>query len=140
MWACFAGAEGAAFGVMHHHSLISSIVQVLITGVSVLIVGKLLPGVRVKSYASAVFFAIVLAVFNVIAWTLLAPLTVTFSVLTLGIGAVIINTILFMLADVVVPGIEVSGFFTALFASLGVKFFDWALSGLLHFFLGKNAF
>jgi putative membrane protein len=127
--------EGAALRTMQHSALAQFVVRLLLTGVSVLIVGKLLPGVRVKSYGSAVFFAFVVGILNAIAWTLLAPLTVTFSILTLGIGAIVINTVLFMIADAVVEGVAFAGFFTAMFASFGVTVINWVM-GL---FFGKWA-
>lgn len=120
---------------MQHSSLLQSIVHLLLTAVSVLLVSKILPGIRVKSYGSAVFFAFVVGILNAIAWTFLSPLTVTFSVLTLGLGALVINAILFMIADAVVSGVELSGFFTAMFASLGVTVINW----VMHLFLGKWA-
>ncbi len=125
---------------VQHSSLLVSIVHLLITGVSVLLVGRLLPGVRVKSYGSALFFAFVVGILNAIAWTLLAPLSWTISVLTLGLGALVINGVLFLIADAVVPGVEISGCLTAALASLGVTFFNWALNWLLHLVLGKGAF
>jgi putative membrane protein len=118
-----------------HHSLAQSIAHVLLTGVSVLIVSKLLPGVKVKSYGSAVLFALVVGILNAIAWTFLAPLTWSFTVLTLGLGALVINGVLFMIADAAVPGVQISGCLTAAFASLGVTAINW----VMHFFLGKWA-
>lgn len=120
---------------MHYSPLVVAIVRLLLTGVSVLVVGKLLPGVRVKSFASAVAFAFVVGILNAIAWTFLAPLSITFSVLTLGFGALVINGVLFLLADAVVPGVEISGCFTAVLASLGVTFVNWAM----HLVLGHWA-
>src|SRR5689334_9482510 len=118
---------------MSHSSLTVSIVHLLLTGVSVLIVGMLLPGVRVKSYGSALMFAFVVGLLNAIAWTLFAPLTITFSILTLGVGALVINGALFMIADKVVKGVEISGCLTAVLASIGVTMVNWAM----HLFVGK---
>jgi putative membrane protein len=121
---------------MHHQSsLVVGIVHLLLTGVSVLIVGRLLPGVRVKSYGSAVFFALVVGVLNAIAWTILAPLTITFSILTLGLGVLVINGLLFLIADKVVAGVEISGCVTAALASVGVTVINW----VMHLFLGNWA-
>jgi putative membrane protein len=121
--------------MQQHQSLAMSIVHLLLTGVSVLVVGKLLPGVRVKSYGSALLFALVVGVLNAIAWTFLAPLTVTFSVLTLGLGALVINGILFMIADAVVPGVQISGCFTAALASVGVTAVNWVIDWALRIVL-----
>jgi putative membrane protein len=124
---------------VHHppgsSSLLVLAVHVLLSGLSVLIVGKLMPGIRIKSYGSAVAFAIVAGFLNAIAWHLLSPLTIPFSVLTLGVGALIINGVLFLIADAVVPGVEISGCVTAALASLGVSF----LNAVMQFFLGKWA-
>jgi putative membrane protein len=120
---------------VHHSPLVVAIVHLLLTGLSVLIVGKLLPGVRVKSYGSAVLFAFVIGLLNAVAWTFLAPLSITFTVFTLGVGALMINGLLFLLADAVVPGVEISGCITAVLASLGVTFVNWAM----HFVVGHWA-
>jgi putative membrane protein len=120
---------------VQHSSLVVAVVHLLLTGLSVLLVGKVLPGVRVKSFGSAVAFAFVVGILNAVAWTLLAPLSITFSVLTLGLGALVINGVLFLLADAVIAGVEISGCFTAALASLGVTFFNWAM----HFVLGRWA-
>jgi putative membrane protein len=115
---------------MHTSSLVLSIVHLLLTGVSVLIVAKLLPGITVKSYGSALAFAFVVGILNAIAWSVLAPLTIAFSVVTLGIGALVINGILFLIAGRVVKGVEISGCVTAAIASLGVTLVN---AGMRHF-------
>jgi putative membrane protein len=120
---------------MQQHSLTQSIIHLLLTGVSVLVVSKILPGVKVRSYGSAVLFAFIVGILNAIAWTFLAPLTWSFTVLTLGVGALVINGLLFLIADAAVPGVQISGCFTAALASVGVTLINW----VMHFFLGKWA-
>jgi putative membrane protein len=120
---------------MAHSPLLLALVHLLITGLSVFIVAKVLPGITVKSYGSAVWFAFVVAILNAIAWRLLAPFSVTFSVLTLGFGILIINGILFLIAGRLSKGVEISGCFTAALASVGVTVMNWAM----HFVFGKWA-
>ena len=121
---------------MHQNStLVSYILQILLTGVSVLIVGKLLPGVKVRSYGSAVLFAFIVSILDVIAWKFLGLLTLPFAVVTAGLGVFVINGILFMIADAAVPGVQISGCVTAVLASVGVTLINW----VMHFFLGKWA-
>lgn len=103
------------------------VLRLLLTGVSVLVVGAILPGIKVKSYGSAVWFALAIGVLNAIAWYLLAPLTWTFAVLTLGLGILVVNTIVFLLAGRVVSGVSISGWFTALLGSLGVSVCNWII-------------
>lgn len=113
------------------NTLVLAVARLLVTGLSVLVVGALLPGIKVKSYGSAVLFALVVGVFNAIAWYLLAPLTWPFAVLTLGLGVLVVNAGVFLLAGRVVSGVQISGCVTAVLASLGVSFVNWILQWLI---------
>lgn len=104
--------------------------HLLVSGLSVFIVAKLMPGMRVKSFGSALVFAVMIAILNAIAWHFLAPLTVTLAVLTLGIGALIVNGILFLIAGKI-SGVEFSGCIVAALASLFVTLVNWALDYVL---------
>src|SRR5262249_37555918 len=115
-------------------SLLLALAHLVLTGVSVYIVAHIMPGARVRSIWSAIFFAFVVAILNAIAWHFLAPLTLTFSVLTLGLGILVINGILFLMAGRV-AGVEFSGCISAAFASLGVTLINWGM----HFILGRWA-
>lgn len=114
--------------------LVVSILRLLVTGLSVLIVGAILPGIKVKGFGSAVLFALVVGVFNAIAWYVLAPLTWPFAVLTLGLGILIVNTVVFVLAGKVVSGVKISGWFSALLGSLGVAL----VNGILGWLMGGH--
>jgi len=120
---------------MSKHDWTLLIVHLLLSGMSVLVVAKLLPGIKVRSYFSAVLFAAAIGVLNAIAWTYLAALTIPLTWMTLGISGLVINGVIFMVAGALVPGVEVSGCLTAMLASLGVTFMNWAM----HFVLGKWA-
>ena len=109
------------------HALALPIAHLLLTGISVLVVAAILPGINVKNYRSALLFAFVLALLNAIVWTLLAPLSWLFTLLTLGIGMPILNTLLFLLAGRVVPGMQVSGCITAGFGALGLSLVNAAM-------------
>jgi putative membrane protein len=115
---------------MHHSSLGLAIVHLLVTGLSVLLVAKVLPGIQVKSYGSAVVFAFVVGIFNAIAWYLLAPLTWTFALLTLGVGVLIVNGLVFLFAGNIV-GVKISGCTTAAIASVCVSILNWIFEGVL---------
>jgi putative membrane protein len=121
---------------MHHFSIVGAILHLLATGLAVLIVGKVMPGITVKSFGSAVWFAFVVAVLNAIVWTVLSPLSYGFAFLTAGIGALILNGIIFLVADKFSSGVEISGCFVAALASLAVSFVGWMINlvvGRIHF-------
>ncbi len=84
--------------------LVQTALRFLVNGVAVLIVATFLPGMKVDRFRDAVLFAVVVAFFNVLAWTVFGLLTIPFSVLTLGIGALIVNGIVFLVADKVDQG------------------------------------
>ena len=115
-------------------SLVVSLAHLLVSGVSVFLVAQFLPGIRIRSFFSAVVFAFVVAILNTIAWHWLALLTVPFSFLTLGIGALVINGVLFLMAGSV-AGIEISGCVTAAIASLAVTLVNGVLRWILDSFL-----
>lgn len=100
------------------------VARALIDGVGVLVVSALLPGMRVKSYPAAVAFAIVVGVLNAIVWHALAFLSVPLTVLTLGFFGVVLNAFVFGIARSIVPGVEISGCLTALFAAVGMACTD----------------
>lgn len=109
------------------HTLVTAIVHLLLTGVSVFIVAKVLPGIRVDSYASAVKFSFVAAVLNAIAWGLFGILTVPFAVLTLGIGGLIVMGLVFLVSAKIVPGVQISGCLTGTLAALCVHAVNWGM-------------
>jgi putative membrane protein len=110
--------------------LLVTLGHLLVSGLSVFIAAKLMPGMRAKSFGAALAFAFIIAVLNAIAWHFLAPLTIAFSVLTLGVGALVVNGILFLIAGKV-SGVEFSGCIVAALASLFVTLINWGIEFVL---------
>jgi putative membrane protein len=107
-------------------------IQVLVTAVAVLVAARIVPGIRVKSFGSAVVFAVVLGVLGVLLHTLLVIIALPFILLTLGLFLIVINGFLFWLADKVVPGVEVDGFGSAILGSLVTSGVSWLVFFLLQ--------
>jgi putative membrane protein len=120
---------------MHHSPLVVWLVHLLLSGVSVFIVAHVMPGMKARSFGSAIWFALAVGFLNMLVWGLLGPMTIPFKWATLGIGGLIINGIIFLVGAKLVGGIEISGCFTAAIASLLVTFVNWGM----HFFFGKWA-
>lgn len=96
----------------------SFLVRMLITSFAVLITGYLLPGVHVDNFLSALILALVLALMNVTLKPLLIILTIPFTVVTLGLFLLVINAIVILISDAIIPGFIVDGFWWALLFSL----------------------
>jgi putative membrane protein len=112
---------------MLHH-----LVRFALNGVAVVIVAALLPGMRVRSYLDAFLFAIVVAVLNVLAWKVFALLTIPFAIVTIGIGYFIVNGLIFLIAQKVVRGVEISGCLVAAIAAFLVSLVNGAISAIFH--------
>ena len=91
------------------------LVNLLITAVVVYVLSKLLePHVVINSFTTAIIFALVLAFLNAIVKPILVILTLPITIVTLGLFLLIINIIIIKLADSLVDGIYVDGWFWAL--------------------------
>lgn len=94
------------------------LIRTLLSSIAVIIVSYLLPGVDVESFFVAVIVAVLLSLLNMTVKPLLIILTIPLTVFTLGLFLLVINALIIMLADGVVPGFEVNGFWWALLFSL----------------------
>ena len=104
--------------------------HLLLTGVSVLVVARILPGFAVASYAAAVLFAVVLAVLNALVWYFLGAQAVS-AFMASGVASVILNGLMFYAASRLVPGVERAGCISAALAALGVAFLNSVMQGFL---------
>ncbi len=90
----------------------------LVMTISIFALSQILPGFRVDGWIPAFFAALVLGVVNVIVKPILFVLTLPFTILTLGLFLFVLNAICLWIVSVVVPGFAITGFGTALIASL----------------------
>jgi putative membrane protein len=107
---------------MTHH-----IIHLLVFAVAVLLTAKVVPGIRVKSFGSAVFFAFVLAVLNKLLFNLLVFLSFPMIVLSLGLFLLVINAFLWILADKLSSGVEIDGFGSAILGSIVTSIINFAI-------------
>ncbi len=90
------------------------LINILITAVVVYGLSKLLePHVFINSYTTAIIFALVLAVLNVLVKPLIIILTLPLTIITLGLFLLVVNVIIILLADKFVSGIKIEGFLWA---------------------------
>ena len=111
--------------------LAAMLLHLLLTGVSVFIVAKVLPGIEARSFRSALWFAFLVAVLNAVMTAVFWPLTIPFKVLTLGLGGFLLNGLVFLAAGRISGGVRVSGCLTGVLASIAVTFLTGVLRHLL---------
>ena len=100
------------------------IIKLLLTAVAVLLTSYVLPGVETDSFGTAILVAALLAVFNVTLKPLIIILTIPITFVTLGLFLFVINALIILLADSVITGFNVDGFWWALLFSLILSFFS----------------
>ena len=105
--------------------------KILLTALAVVILANILPGVTVTSYITAIIVAAVIALLNMFVRPLLVFFTLPATIVTLGLFLFVINAIIILLADKLVDGFTVSGFFTAFFFSILLSIFRAVLFSLL---------
>lgn len=93
-------------------------VRLILSALAVIIASYLLPGVEVDGFFAAIIIALVISLLNFIIKPILVVLTIPLTVLTLGLFLLVINAIIILLADSIVPGFYVDGFWWALIFSL----------------------
>lgn len=106
------------------------VMKLLVSSLAVFIAGSILPGVSVDSFITAVLVAVVLGAVNMILRPILVILTLPITIITLGLFAFILNALLVLLVDYLVPGFRVDGFLTALLFSLVLSIISWFLNSL----------
>src|SRR5690606_31907638 len=94
------------------------ILRILLSAIAVVILSKILPGVGVDSYTTAIIVAIVLSLLNFIVKPVLVILTLPVTILTLGLFLLIINAIIILLTDYFIDGFQVNNIWWAFFFSL----------------------
>lgn len=99
----------------------------LLNSVAVFATAKILPGVEIKNFWSAIVVAALLAVVNTFLTPILQFIALPISILTLGLFALVINTLMIMLVDALVDGFKIKNFWWALFFGIVMS----VISGVL---------
>lgn len=106
------------------------IVKLIVNGFAVMVTAYLLPGVKVDGYMAAVVLAVVLGILNVIVKPVLQILALPITILTLGLFSLVVNALVIMLADKLVSGFSVAGFWWAMAFSLVLSLVSSFLNSL----------
>jgi putative membrane protein len=94
------------------------IIEVLLMGLAFFIGAKLVPGVEVTGYASALGAAVLIALANATIGFILRLLTFPINFLTLGLVSFIITVLMILLVDSMMTSFNTSGFFAAAFLAI----------------------
>ena len=93
----------------------------LVLALGVMLATRIVPGITCQDGATLLIVVLLLSFFNAILKPLMVLFTLPFILVTLGLGVVVINALLFLLVGRLVNGFHVAGFWSAFFGSLVVS-------------------
>ena len=86
--------------------------------VTLVLIARLVPGIEIRNWASALVAIIVIGLLNATLGLLLKILTFPLSILTLGLFLLVINAFMLLVASRLVPGFFVASFGSAFVAAI----------------------
>lgn len=100
-----------------------------ILAIGVWLATKLVDGIHYDDGGTLILVVLVLSLFNAILKPLLVLFTLPFILLTLGLGVIVINALLFLFVGRLIEGFYVESFWSALFGALIVSITNLVFSG-----------
>lgn len=98
--------------------------NILLLSVSIFLVAKLLPGIRLKGFVTAIIVALVYSLINYLVGWLLVLLTLPFVIITFGLFKFVINAFLLLVTDKIIDDFEIDGIRTTLLAAFLISIID----------------
>jgi putative membrane protein len=106
------------------------IASLLINFLALYVVDYLVPGLSFADWQSILVSAVVIGVVNTFIRPILQIVALPITLITFGIGAILINILLLWGVSYIVPGFEIDTFTTAVIASLLLSLVSWFLHKL----------
>ncbi len=110
--------------------LLQLLVRWIVLALGVTLATKIVPGIACRDAATLLAVVLLLSFFNAILKPLLVIFTLPFIIVTMGLGVVVINALLFLFVGRLVSGFYVDGFVSALLGSLVVSVTNLVMSAL----------
>jgi putative membrane protein len=111
--------------------MIGFLLRAAVAALALWVADELFAGIRFDSGAQLVIAALVLGIVNGLVRPLAFLLTLPLTILTLGLFLLVLNAAMLGLVALLVPGMHVEGFWTAVGGSLVVSLVSWIASSLI---------
>lgn len=111
-------------------NLMKLLARLLINVLALWVVDYLVPGLMFTDFQSLFVSAIVIGIVNTFIRPILQVIALPITIITFGVGAILINVLLLWLVSYIVPGFEIDTFLTAVLASLLLSLVSWFLHRL----------
>jgi len=111
--------------------MVGFLLRAAIAALGLWVASEILDGLVFESTAKLIVAGLMLGVVNAFVRPLAFILTLPLTVLTLGLFLLVLNAGMVSLVAWIVPGFQISGFWTAVGASLIVSLVSWAASSAI---------
>lgn len=111
--------------------MITILTKIFVIALALVLTAHLLPGVTISGPYPAIIAAVVFGLLNILVRPVLIVLTLPVTIVTLGLFIFVINASMLLLAAYFVSGFTVSGFWTAVLASLVVSVISTLINRLI---------
>ena len=111
--------------------IVTFFAHLIITAALLLVVGRLVAGVKVDGWGAAIIGALVLGLANAIVRPVMVVLTLPLTIVTLGLFLLVINALVLRLVGALVPGIRIEGCGPAIWGSLVLALLNLAVEALI---------
>jgi putative membrane protein len=108
------------------------LVRWIVLALGVMLATKVVSGISCEDGMTLLAVVLLLSFFNAILKPLLVLFTLPFILVTMGLGVVVINALLFMLVGRLVQGFHVAGFWSAVGGSLVVSLTNLLVSSFVR--------
>ena len=103
----------------------------ILSGLALFIVARILPGIQVDGFGSALIAALVVGLVSATVGWILKIVLLPFILITLGIVYFLINGLMLKLTSEIVPGFRVNGCFPAVAGAILLTIVDYVLNRLV---------
>jgi len=107
------------------------LIRWFVNALSLYIVSKIVTGITVKDFPTALVASIVIGLINALIKPILLLLTLPINILTLGLFTFILNGFLLYIAGHVIPGFSIDGLWSAVIGSILLSIVSTVLFSLI---------
>lgn len=104
----------------------------LFNAIAIYLTTRIIPGVHIPDFTSAIIAALVLGIVNAFIRPVVLLLTLPINVVTLGLFALVVNTLMLYIVAAVVPSLVISSFWAALVGAVLIAMISTLLSHLFE--------
>ena len=107
------------------------LIRVLVNAFAIYLIARIVPGIEVCSFLTALGAGLVLGLINAIVRPILVVLTLPVTLVTLGLFLLVLNGLCLWLTSQLVTGFDVHGFWAAVWGALLVSVVSWILNAFV---------